>query len=364
MTRRRRTAGLLASLLALAAVAAPAHAADDDAKVAIVRRAIEDVFRPAYRDLGSRAEDMAAAETALCEKPSEPALLAAREGFAGLVTAFSRIEFVRFGPIMEDNRIDRFLFWPDRRGVALRQVQALLAAKDESATTLEGLRAKSVAVQGLNALEFVLFGTDSQGLATPEGSFRCRYGAAIARSIGDTSSDIAKGWDDPAGISKAMTEPSADSPAYRQIDDSLDEILGAFVHGFEAIRDLRIKPAYGDTIAQTNPKGWIYQRSDLTEASLQANFAGLSELYDRSEIAGLLPPAERWMAASIAFEFANAGRAFQTLAMPIATAAADPKRRERVGYLLILTQSLEDLFANQFAPAVGLQAGFSSLDGD
>lgn len=360
----RLPASLVLAALAALFAGPPARAADDATKIAIVERAIDEVFRPAYRDLASSAAEMAAAETALCETPSDASLLAAREDFAGLVTAFSRIEFVRFGPIMEDNRIDRFLFWPDRRGVALRQVQALLASKDDTATTLDGLRAKSIAVQGLNALEFVLFGTGADTLKTAEGAFRCRYGAAISASIGATSVDIAKGWDDPNGIAKAMTQPTPDSPAYRQIDDSLDEILGVFVHGFEAIRDLRIKPPYGDTIAEANPKGWIYQRSELTEASLQANFAGLSELFDRSKIATLLPPAEHWMEASIAFEFSNAGRAFQTLAMPIAAAAGDPKRRERVGYLLILTQSLEDLFANQFAPAVGLKAGFSSLDGD
>lgn len=363
MIHRSRAAGLLLLGAALLA-AAPGRAAENPDRVAVVQRAIDDVFRPAYRDLAARAGEMAAAEDALCKAPSEAALLAARQGFAGLVTAFSRIEFVRFGPIMEDNRIDRFLFWPDRRGVALRQVQALLVAKDEAATTVEGLRAKSVAVQGLNALEFVLFGTNADTLTTPEGSFRCRYGAAIATSVSATSGEIAKGWDDPEGIAKAMTHPSADSPAYRQIDDSLDEIIGTLVHAFEAIRDLRIQPGYGDTIAEANPKGWLYQRSELTEASLQANFSGLSELYDRSGIGSLLPPAQHGMDASIDFEFANAGKAFQALTVPLAVAAGDPERRDRVGYLLIVTHSLQNLFADQFAPAVGLQAGFSSLDGD
>ncbi|KQT45241.1 hypothetical protein ASG43_13265 [Aureimonas sp. Leaf454] len=353
------------SVMRSAGAAEPASASPGSAeKTAIVRRAVEEVFRPAYRDLAVRAADMTEAQGALCSSPSTAALLEARKRFAGLVTSFSRTEFVRFGPIMEDNRIERLLFWPDRRGIALRQVQGLLGAQDESATSVAGLHAKSVAVQGLNALEFVLFGSGAEDLGLPSGDFRCRYGAAIAGNLSAMAETISAGWQSPDGIVKALTEPSATSPAYREIDDSLDEILGTFVHGFEAIRDLRIRPAFGETIGDAAPKAWIYGRSELTEASLQTNFAGLSELYDRSGIAGLLPPSERWMEASIAFEFGNAGRAFQTIAMPLAIASGDPKRRDRVGYLLILTQSLQDLFANQFAPAVGLKAGFSSLDGD
>ena len=35
-------------------------------------------------------------------------------------------------------------------------------------------------MQGFGALEFVLFGTGAETLATQRGDFRCRYGEAIA----------------------------------------------------------------------------------------------------------------------------------------------------------------------------------------
>src|SRR5690606_22737995 len=100
-----------------------------------------------------------------------------RAQFPAVVTAWSRIELYRFGPLMAQNRSDRILFWPDRKGIALRQVQAILADKDEAALAPETLARKSVAVQGLGALEFVLHGTGSEDLATPDGAFRCDYGS-------------------------------------------------------------------------------------------------------------------------------------------------------------------------------------------
>ena len=53
-------------------------------------------------------------------------------------------------------RLERILFWPDRKSIGLKQVQAALAAKDTSITDAGKLKGKSVAVQGLGALEFLL----------------------------------------------------------------------------------------------------------------------------------------------------------------------------------------------------------------
>jgi predicted lipoprotein len=55
-------------------------------------------------------------------------------------------------------------------------VQELLAKQDPTATDAATLRGKSVAMQGLQALEFVLYGTGSETLATGD-DYRCRYAA-------------------------------------------------------------------------------------------------------------------------------------------------------------------------------------------
>lgn len=364
---RLATALLMLGLTALLATS-PSRAAAVDASAAtkadVVRNAIEDYLRPAYDDVAVAAQAMTDGQGDLCAVPGRDRLREARTDFASLVQAFSRIEYVRFGPIMDDNRVERILFWPDRRGVALRQIQAILAAKDETAATVAGLHAKSVAVQGLNALEFVLFGTGADDLEKPEGAFRCRYGVAIAGNLGAIARDLSAGWQAEDGIAHAMMHPGPSDPSFRTTDDALQQIVGVFIHGFEAMRDLKLKPAFGETIDKANPKAWIYQRSELTDASLHAGFAGLSELYDTSRIGDLLPEPDRWAKASIKFEFGNAGRTFQTIGLPLAIAAADPDKRGGVGYLIILTQSLQDLFAVQVAPALGLSAGFSALDGD
>src|SRR3546814_8604156 len=47
-------------------------------------------------------------------------------------TTLFRSEFLRFGPLVAANRYERIYFWPDPRGITLRQVQGLLGQADGS----------------------------------------------------------------------------------------------------------------------------------------------------------------------------------------------------------------------------------------
>ena len=126
------------------------------------------------------------------------------KAFRPTTDAWSYAEIIRFGPITEQNRLERMLFWPDRKGIGLKQVQATLAAKDATAADPAQLPAKSVAMQGLGALEFVLFGTGAEALATAGDPYRCRYGAAIAGQYRDDRRRCRRGLGQGRRLRRAM----------------------------------------------------------------------------------------------------------------------------------------------------------------
>ena len=156
---------------------APAAAQTGPVFALAVDRAIERVIIPGYASLAAASGGLAVAMSGLCAAPSPAALAAARERFAGVVAAFSRVELFRFGPARESNRFERLFFWPDRRGRARRQVEALIARKDEAALEVAALRAKSVAVQGLLALEYTGVAWDNHIAVVPHplGGDRARW---------------------------------------------------------------------------------------------------------------------------------------------------------------------------------------------
>lgn len=330
----------------------------------VLQAAVRLSIRPGMLELRNRADGLAIAMTALCRMPSEGMLAVARGQFRQAALAYGRVEFLRIGPLMEDNRADRLLFWPDRRGIGLRQVQAILAEEDASATALDTLRGKSVAVQGFGALEFTLFGTGAEALLGPEGAFRCHYGSAVAANIAQIAGELAEGWFAPSGIADHLTRPQADYADYRTETEALEALVGLVSHGIEAVRDVRINPFMPTEERAARPKEGLFWRSGLTLEMVGANLSGMRHLLAQSGVAGAVDEKNVGLGNSIDFEFRNVDRALGLVTLPLDQALEDDKQVQALRYLVIVTGSLQAMVGEQLSAALGLSVGFSSLDGD
>jgi len=353
----------LAAILVFAAASIGSASANDRA-TEIVNASVEGFIRPAYAMLAERSGALSDAVSTLCVTPSPANLAAARRSFQGATDAWSYVEVIRFGPVTEDNRLERLLFWPDRKGIGLKQVQAALASQDADAADAAKLPGKSVAMQGFGALEFVLFGTEAETLGAAGGAYRCKYGAAIATNIATISAQVAAAWQKPDGYAAQWASPGPDNRLYQTGSEAVTELLSVFVEGLEMLRDVRINGFLGDEAKSDKPKQAIYWRSDGTTRSFAANLAAMKALFDSSGLERDLGPDARWIAESIRFELGNGIAAANAANGPIAEALADPDKRGKLVYLRIVTSSLSELFGQRLAEQFGLTSGFSSLDGD
>lgn len=350
-------------VLALAAAPLPAVAASSVADV--TDAVIENHIRPGYERLLMETDLLSIALTDLCDAPSDATLADARDDFARVVIAWERVAHIRFGPITEDNRYERIHFWPDRRSIGLRQTQQLLAREDETVLVRGALAGQSVALQGLGALEFVLHGTGAETLADgPARGFRCRYALAIAANLIAVETAVDNDWADPDGYARLLREPGPDNPLYRDEDEILAEYVGTLAHGFEALRDQKLVPVLGETIADASPRQAVFRRAGLTTAAIRAEFAGLGNLFEISGIALLVPKEEQWMGGSALFEFRNVERTLDEIGDDFGAALTDVEGRSKITYLVILSRSLQRLIGENLSEALGLTVGFSALDGD
>jgi predicted lipoprotein len=359
MAKRSALALVLPLILAGALPASAAVKAAD-----VIQRSIDGFVRPAYARLHDHADSLTKAMHALCAAPSQDDLDAARAEFSGVVDAWSVAEIIRFGPIAEDNRLERMSFWPDRKSIGLKQVQAALSDKDPSAADAAQLAAKSVAVQGLGALEFVLYGAGAEQLAGKDDPYRCAYGAAIAANAETIAADVSDAWNKPDGFAALWASPGPRNPLYRDGTEAVTELVGVFINELEMVRDVRLKGFLGSNPEADKPKQAIYWRSQNTARSLAGNLAGMDALFQASQLADALPPDARWMAQSIHIQLVNGADAAKTAGGPIDKALADPARREKLDYVSLVTTSLSTLIGTRLTAEFGLTAGFSSLDGD
>lgn len=356
--------------LVLAAVliglAAPAMAQSAIPTRTIIESAIDGYIRPNFQQFAEETSSLETNVAALCATPSADALTTAQNQFRSTIIAFSRIEFIRIGPLGVGDRLERLLFWPDRKGIALRQVQGALADKDPTAASTETLEGKSVAMQGLVALEYLLFGTGNEELATADGAYRCSYAAASAGLIANLAGDINAEWQDttPNGAAEHLLNPQPSYDDYRTETEVLEKLAATLIHGTEAIRDQRVSPIISEATGSPKPRSALFWRSNMTVASLAADFAGLHDFFVAAKYPEAIGTANAWVTEGAEFEFQNAARAAAAITDPMEQAVADPRQLQALKYMVIITGSLDTLLGQNLAAALGLSVGFSTLDGD
>lgn len=330
----------------------------------VLQAAVENVIRPSMVDFEARSIGLTSAMTALCDSPSADIQTITKDLFRQTAVAYGRTEYLRIGPVMDDNRVDRLMFFPDRKGIGLKQVQAILSTEDPAAATLESLRGKSIAVQGFGALEFVLFGTGSETLASAEGSYRCSYGLAIAQNIAQIANELSSGWFAPDGVADHLRSPKPENYDYRTEQEAIEALVGLIAHGNEAIRDQRLLPFLPRDGKAAQPKQALFWRSNLTVGMLRANFEGLKTMAAESGVAGLGASGQGGIDRSIAIQFDRAIAALDTVVAPVDVALADPVQEKAFEDAVGVTEMMDILVGTQMAKALNLSVGFSALDGD
>jgi len=355
---------LVVSLLLATLQAGPTHAMDEATAKAVMGRAVDGYIRPAYTDFHRKASALAASTARLCAAPSETRLKDVGARFGETIEAWGKVEIVREGPVLEQNRFERVLFYPDRKSIGLRQVQALLAKPDEAVTDAAALKNRSVAIQGLGSFEYVFFGSYPEGIVAEKNSYRCRYGLAIARNVQTIAGELDAAWSDPKGIANDWKNPSKDSAVYRDGAEAMQALIGLHVHSIDMVRDQRIKPFYKGPGQKVSPNTALFRRSGNTIRAITANVEGLETLWRVSGMETLLGREQQALSGNVLFDYHAAAEKIASLPQPSAAALADKAYLAKLDTIEFTLKDAMTRVNNDVGAAVGLAAGFSFADGD
>ena len=329
-----------------------------------IKQIIEQTVLPGYQNLEQSARVEEQSIKQLCARPSAQNLGIARENFRFLVEAWSSIEIYRLGPAVQNNRQEKLFFWPDRKSIGLRQVRKLIDSEDPKALTLDSLQGKSVAVQGLLALEYVLFGKGSEDLtAAIPGSYRCSYGATISRAIGDTAQDISDGWTVPNGYADLMYNAGPQNPVYRSQGEVIQDFLRVASEMIQSTRDLKIHNTIKSEPAKSKPKRAPLWRSDLTLFAFQENLKSVDHLFTTGGLGNFTPRYTK----SLSFELEQTNIFLERLDAKQETwldIVKQGESHELLTFVLIPLKGAQYVTADLIPQQLGLNLGFNSLDGD
>jgi len=327
------------------------------------QRLADGYARPAVARLAEQASRLEQALAAWCRDGGQAGAQAVRQAFGDTTLAWAGVEFLRFGPLVQGNRYERLVFWPDTRGVMQRQVRTLLASADPAALAPGALASRSVALQGLPALEYVLY--DEPGLLQSPGgdhAYACRYATAVAANVAGVSGELRQAWSPQGDYGRQFTVPAAGNDLYRSQQEVAAEAVKALSTGLQFARDIKLVPVLGDSAQAARPKRAAFWRSGMTLPMLAASVQGMRAFYDAGGYR--YPDDLAWIDAAVRGELDRAAAVLRETRAPVQQVTADADAWQRLALAGLILKNAKDIVDQNFAPALGVVIGFNALDGD
>lgn len=352
-------------LLTLTILPGLAHAAEVDA-VKLAGQALDRHIRPGYARLAAATGRLRHAVADVCASPSEGAVEQARTDFAATVEAFARVEHLRFGPVTEAYRDGRLFYWPDPNGIGHKQVRAALSAKDPTTLDAATLRSKSVALQGLPALDVLLNGEGSEMLAAggEAARYRCGFASAIATNVDTIAGEVLKEWGDEGEWGKAFRDPAANTSIYQTPSEITRELFKSWTGGIKWVREQKLRRPLGESAERARPGLLPFAKSGLAFPSIAANLEGLRDLFVESGFREVVAKSSDGLDQSALFELDRGVTVLRGLKGPPSAVLRDDEQREQLNVLATAMKSLEAYTGEAIASAASITFGFNATDGD
>lgn len=339
----------------------------------------EKIALPALAQFQSATAALATAVQSLKQAPDAAGFAGMVQGFHDVSDAWMGLQFLRFGPLTQNQRLDRIAYWPERSNITEKQIAAFLAAADESKLAPASFATASVALQGLTSLERLLF--DSEHTAdgkpssekamaqltagTPATAYRIDLIGAIAANLRQIATESYAAWQDfAARLAKGDQAGFAASP-----QEATNQIYAGLVTVSQLMGGQKLGLPLGKSLEAAKPHQAEQWRSGRSLRNIARNIAALKQalLGDPAGSAIALvtvPDAAASLRQKLTTALDACEQALVGVSLPLDLAVADATARSQVQALLVKVNQFRDILTNEMPKAAGITLGFNDLDGD
>lgn len=352
-------------IMAVAVMPVPLKALAFDYK-GVAETSLNAHIRPSYARLQQAVARLDGALADYCSQPTDKTSAEVYSSYEHAVQSWGRVEHLRFGPVTEKHRYERFAFWPDAKALGKRQVLRAIRKKDKNVLDPAKLAKKSVALQGLTALEIILYSKSRQPVFSPgKGDpFRCGYAMSINANLVRMANEIVKAWGNQGRYSTLWLAPGQSNPLYLNEKEVIQELVQSYSAGLEQTREKRLVDPMGIRPTQKIPSRSPFERSNLNLPFLIANVEGLRDLYIKSDFMKELNSRHNGRGDSLNTEFNIVLSTLRSIDVSQPQPFSDPDIYRRLipaGYPL---KNLFVLGTDYLSEAADLSLGFNATDGD
>lgn len=306
---------------------------------------------PAYEKLAAATAVMAKQAEISCSD-----VAALQRDWRGSMAAWQGAQHLRFGPIEWFNRLQRFAFWPDPRNTTARQLNDLFQKRQMPEDIVMG----SIAIQGLSALERVLFEPKEAAKLSNE-PFRCTWLKAVTANLATMASGVLQDWrDPPRRFVQQFAAAKGEDVIYASAQEGTLDLFKSLYSAVELAADHKLARPLGDRLENARPSAAESSRSGQSMSNIRENLKAAAALYDIMA-QGVTDATLR---TDISKRFENALATADGIGGTLESAVADRLQRQKVEGLRRDLQALKALLAEKLTAALDLPLGFNALDGD
>lgn len=230
-----------------------------------------DLFTPYHAAFINASESLAVATDGYCAAPADGDVDVVARHWGAAMDAWQCAQFLRAGPVEQNNRRFRIQLFPDPNEAVQRNVATLLDGEGD--ITEARVRNSPVGAQGLPALEYLLFDPAVRLADAAEAPRRCDLARSVAANLRTMAHEIGEPWTHGGTARQGFVnagEPFDDS------DDVLVAILEAIAVQAEFIANTKI----ANPRARQNVGGLESSFARRSKRNVVANASALQALVD------------------------------------------------------------------------------------
>lgn len=321
---------------------------------------------PWHQAFLTASADLAQSLERFCQNPTNPGELeASRASWRAAMLAWQTLHLINFGPVAEDNQAWRIQFWPDTHNRVGQKVEALLA--EDAPIDAARLAEANVLVQGLSALEYLLFDPARADLVTLQAPRVCVYLRAAGLNIQAVAQRLNSAWATGEGnFVGTFLSAGPNNVVFPSQRDLVAALVSAVVSNIEVIKNKKLGEAFGGrpTEDRVNAYRLEFWRSGLTLEAMQREIAANQQLFQTAVQPLLAAAKQQALAKRIEDSFAEVGETFAALPQPLFSSVTQPAALPQFQAAFDQLGVLLGLLKRDVPAALGLQLGFNANDGD
>ncbi len=312
---------------------------------------------PRFEQLYDSSKALAAQTKIFCQKGSEDEFERTRREFHKMMDAWQGIQILRTGPQEMFMRNFRLQMWPDRSNTGAKQIRKLLSDKKPDALKPEVFSKSSTAVQGLPAIERLIYAKDinaSDFQENGKANYRCQLLQAITINTASISSNLLKEWE--GSHKKALATPGEKNEMYDTHKEVATLLLKEVATELQAVYDQKFKRPVNKRFRYKRAESW---RSERSLRNIRLNIESAEALFNIGFAPHLKDATLKEKADK---EFKQAIKTGKTFTLSLLK-THEEKPEELANWMKQVSQLKRTIMVD-VAKELDIALGFNSLDGD